>query len=177
VPKARVHRIRAFFVEMRKELLMTKFLLMIVVIACLLLGVCCKDEPTKPPPEDTIKDPRTYTWTIDTLAYPGSMQTNMQDIWASSPTNVYVVGRNERGYGKMYHFDGTRWTDVKLSTTQGGTIQGAIDLFGIYGFGSNDVYAVGERIYDNFTPPPNFLDSSLLSILMACSGEKFKYLE
>ena len=86
-----------------------------VTIACMFFGLCCKDDPTKPP-DEIIKKPREYTWTIDTLSYPGSMQTNMQDIWASSPANVYVVGRNERGYGKMYHFNDISWTDVKLST-------------------------------------------------------------
>jgi hypothetical protein len=131
-----------------------------ILICCPLFLFLCCHEPT--PPEDKIKDPRTYTWTIDTLAYPGSMQTSMKSIWASSPADVYVVGHNERGYGKMYHFDGTNWTDVKLSTAQGGQIDGAIDLFGIFGFNANDIYAVGERIYINPFPPPNFLDSSLI---------------
>jgi hypothetical protein len=118
----------------------------------------CKDSPVEPPR----KDPRTYTWTIDTLAYPGSFQTNMQDIWGSSPTDVYVVGHNDRNRGLMWHFDGAKWTDVKLSTTQGGNVQGPIDLIAISGFASNDIWAVGKRLYDNPTPPPNFLDSSLI---------------
>ncbi|MDI6804958.1 MAG: hypothetical protein QME58_14165, partial [Bacteroidota bacterium] len=44
----------------------------------------------------------------------------------------------------------------------GGTVSGAVSLSAIYGFGPNDIYAVGERIYDNPAPPPNFLDSSLI---------------
>jgi hypothetical protein len=62
----------------------------------------------------------------------------------------------------MYHFDGIKWTDVKLSVTQGGNISGPIDLQTIHGFSTNDIWAVGERIYPNPNPPPNFLDSSLV---------------
>ena len=132
-----------------------------MTILCLLcLNVGCKDDGTEPPP--TPKNPREYTWTEDTLAYPGSFQTNMRDIWGSAPNNVYVVGHNDQNRGLMWRFDGQRWTDVKLSVTQGGTIVGAIDLAAIFGFTSSDVWAVGEHSYANPNPPPNFLDSSLV---------------
>lgn len=127
------------------------------VILCVFFQFGCKENPVEP-----IKNPRTYTWTIDTLAYPGSFQTNMREIWGSSPENVYVVGHNDQNRGLMWHFDGKQWTDVKLSTTQGGTISGAIDLYSIFGFNASNIFAIGERIYDNPTPPPNFLDSSLI---------------
>ncbi|MGA3286916.1 MAG: hypothetical protein ABSD46_05800 [Bacteroidota bacterium] len=132
-----------------------------VFLCAMLLNLKCKNESTKPP-DEIIKNPREYVWTVDTLAYPGSMQTNMLDIWASSPSDVYVVGHNERGFGKMYHSDGIRWADVKLSTAQGGAIQGAIDLSGIFGFNTNDIYAVGEHLYSNPFPPPNLLSTSLV---------------
>ncbi len=83
-------------------------LLATAVLACL---SSCKKNPVGPIEP---KDPRTYTWTIDTLAYPGSYQTIMQSIWGSSPSDVYVVGHNDGGYGKMYHFDGKMWTPVVL---------------------------------------------------------------
>jgi len=124
-----------------------------------LLSLTCDKSPTGPEP---LKDPRTYTWTIDTLAYPGSFQTAMRDIWGSSPNDVYVIGHNFLNYGLMWHFDGLRWTDVKLSTMQGGAIAGAIDLSAIYGFAANDIWAVGEHIFSNPNPPPNLLDSSLI---------------
>jgi hypothetical protein len=131
--------------------------LICLVSAFSLIG--CEKSPTGPEP---FKDPRTYTWTIDTLAYPGSFQTTMRDIWGSSASDVYVVGHNDQNRGLMWHFDGSKWRDVALSTTQGGTIAGPIDLSAIYGFATNDIWAVGERIYTNPTPPPNFLDSSLI---------------
>jgi hypothetical protein len=124
----------------------------------LLLQLSCKDNAVGP----VFKDPRTYTWTIDTLSYPGSFQTNMQDVWGSSATDVYVVGHNDQNRGLMWHFDGNKWSDIKLSTVQGGNIQGPIDLSAVYGFGVDNILAVGDKDYDNPNPPPNFLDSSLI---------------
>jgi hypothetical protein len=132
----------------------------LLVVGLTIVHLSCKHAPTEPvtPP----KDPRTYTFTVDTLAYPGNMQTLMSGIWGNSAQNVYVVGSGDGGFGKMYHFDGRSWTDVKLGTLQGGTISGSIDLYSIFGFSATNISAVGERIYDNPSPPPNFLDSSLI---------------
>jgi hypothetical protein len=126
----------------------------------ILLVVGCKDKgvEVKPP-----KDPRTYTWLADTLGYPGSLQTIMYDIWGSSPTDVYAVGHNNQNRGLMWRFDGNGWTNVPLITSEGGQIEGAIDLTSIYGFSSTDIYAAGERIIGyNPNPPPTFIDSSLI---------------
>jgi hypothetical protein len=87
----------------------------------------------------------------------------MTDIWGGSPNDVYVVGHNSSsGAGVMWHYDGTKWTNIKLLTPEGGQISGAIDLSSIYGFSSTDIYAVGSRIRINYNPPPNFIDSSLI---------------
>jgi hypothetical protein len=145
-----------------KILTYLNFFSLFLIIQFSLLNFHCK-KPTPPEVDDTPKPgKRDYTWTIDTLAYPGSFQTLMRDIWASSPTNVYVVGHNDQNMGHMFHYNGTKWSTVKLTWSDGGPLPGAIDLSAIYGFGPNDIYAVGERIYDNPTPPPNFLDSSLI---------------
>ncbi len=135
-----------------------KKVVLLSALTVLLSQFSCRDNPVEPP----IKDPRTYTWTIDTLAYPGSFQTAMRDIWGSSPSNVYVVGHNDQNRGLMFHYDGKQWTDVRLSTTQGGNIQGPIDLAAIHGFSASNIYAVGKRMYDDWGPPRRFLDSSLI---------------
>jgi hypothetical protein len=50
---------------------------------------------------------------------------------------------------------------IPLTWSEGGPIQEAIDLEAIYGFGPDDIYAAGERLYlDPFTQ--EFSDSSLL---------------
>lgn len=85
----------------------------------------------------------------------------MRDIWASSPSDVYVVGHNERGFGKMFHFDGKKWKPVGLNPIEGGTIAGPIDLTAIYGFSRDNIFAVGRHIFDN-PHPRNSLDSTLI---------------
>jgi len=129
-----------------------------ILLVALSFHCGCKKDPASP----SQKNLRELTWRVDTLAYPGSFQTLLSDIWGSSAKDVYVVGSNSNNRGLMWHFDGKSWTDVKLGVTQGGTIVGAIDLEDIYGFGPNDIWAVGDHIRNNPNPPPNFLDSSLL---------------
>lgn len=114
------------------------------------------------PTELGIKNPREYTWTVDTLAYPGSIQTLMYDIWGSSPQDVYAVGDNDRAFGRMWHYDGSKWTSVKLHVSEGGPFTNIAALRSIQGFGTNTIFVAGEKIYQNPTPPPNFLDSSLV---------------
>lgn len=94
------------------------FLFVSIILITISFG--CKS-PSGP---DVLKNPREYTWTIDTLAYPGSFQTNMNDIWASSPSDVYVVGHNSDGFRKMYHFNGNTWKPIGLNPIEGGTIAG-----------------------------------------------------
>jgi hypothetical protein len=91
-------------------------------------------------------DPRQYIWIIDTISYPGSDQTLHENIWGSSPKDVYSVGHCDLTKGTMYHYNGKSWENVKLSWSQGGTLEGGMELEDITGFGPNDVWAVGERI-------------------------------
>lgn len=114
--------------------------------------VGCNDKPVD---TNNQRTPREYQWTIDTVAYPGSVQTIMQSIWGSSPNDVYIVGHNDRGFGQMFHFNGSSWTPVSLNF-------GAIDLGDVFGFAPNDVWAVGERIFRNVVDDPYFIDSSLI---------------
>ena len=126
----------------------------------ILLQQGCKEKGVEP--VHPLKNPREYTWTIDTLSYPGSFQTLTYDIYASTPQDVWTVGYNDRSGGKMFHFDGKQWKDVKLYDFQGGKITTGINLNAIHGFSANDIWAVGERHYISRNPPPTFLDSSLI---------------
>jgi len=134
--------------------------LALIFIVITLFSGCKKDSvvDTKP-----VKDPRTYTWTADTLGYPGSYQTLMTDIWGSSANDVYVVGHCSRdNNGVMWHFDGNKWTNVVLSPNNTSD-WGAIGMTSIYGFSSRDIYAGGDRITGyNPNPPPTFNISSLI---------------
>ncbi len=126
-----------------------------LLISCQVVG-----PPAVPTPAH--KDPRNYTWTIDTLAYPGSYQTFMRSFWGSSSSNLYAVGHNDQNKGMMYHYDGKRWLEVPLTWSEGGPIREAVDLVSVWGVSANDIWAVGESAFMNPTPPPNFLDSSLV---------------
>jgi hypothetical protein len=116
------------------------FVLSVIVSFSLFFGQC-KNAPTEPEK----KSPREYTWTIDTLAYPGSYQTAMRDMWASSPSDVYVTGHNDGGSGKMYHFNGSSWLPIKLYVDEGGLITNHGTYSAIHGFSSHDIFAVGFK--------------------------------
>ena len=136
-----------------------------MVLILLLSPLACKEAPPAPqiPGPPTPKDPRTFSWTLDTLAPPGSFQVFMKSIWGSSPADVYVVGHNaDPGPGTMLRYDGKKWSTTGFHAAEGGPISGPVSLEAVCGFNANDVWVVGERIFQNPTPPPNFLDSSLI---------------
>jgi hypothetical protein len=143
-----------------------KHLLTIVASVFLLFSAQTCKQSTPPPQQDEVPNPgkRDYTWTIDTLYYQRGGQTLIQDIWGSSPTNVYAVGHDAAaGVATMWHFDGKAWKHVGLSNIDAGPISGLFDLSAIYGFDSTDIYAVGSRVYQTGSDkPPHFLDSSLI---------------
>jgi hypothetical protein len=134
--------------------------ILIIILTVLLTG-CKKDNVVDIQP---VKDPRTYTWTADTLGYPGAYQTLMSNIWGSSHNDVFVVGHSSMGgSGSMWQYDGKSWSNVRLTTAEGGYVEGGLDLTSIYGFSSTDIYAAGERIFGfNPNPPPTLIDSSLI---------------
>ncbi|MBD3287647.1 hypothetical protein GF337_02485 [candidate division KSB1 bacterium] len=109
------------------------FLSLVLLFFCLV----CNRSPSQP--EEKINNPRNYTWTVDTLAYPGSFQTQMRCIWGSSAKDVYVVGHNDGGSGKMYRYTGDgMWHHINLPK-----IGHWFDLSAVYGFAENDVWTVG----------------------------------
>jgi len=115
---------------------------LILVLCLAILLITCQNS-TGP---DGKHDPRNLVWTADTLLYPGSVQTMMGAIWGSSANDVYTVGHCDCStLGTMYHYDGKVWEPVKLSSTVGGPLRGAIGLKDVFGFSSSNVYAVGTK--------------------------------
>ena len=101
------------------------------------------------PPAKIIKDPRTYTWSIDTLKE--GFQTDMTRVWGSSPNDVYLGGHGASvPTSSLWHFDGNKWSIVNLPVIR------FYDINSIYGFSSMDVWAVGSQSYSLYE------DSSLI---------------
>lgn len=113
---------------------MKRFLPILAVVIWIIQIRCLR---FKSPFEFTEVDPRAFTWTVDTLDYPGSGQTLMDDIWGSSPWNVYVAGHNMKKNGSVYHFNGKKWSPVPLANF------GAFSLHEIWGISDSDIWAVG----------------------------------
>ena len=75
------------------------------------------------------------SWSIYTAA------NTVQDLWGISSNDVYAVCSG----GKIYHFDGSSWSEMNSSTTQ--------NLMAIWGKSAADIYAVGNGViihYDGF---------------------------
>jgi hypothetical protein len=138
-----------------------KKILILLAVSIIIFQQCDTTEP----PANVKKNPREYTWTVDTLLYPESLQTLMSSIWGSSANNIYVTGHCDDIKGQLWHFDGTQWTSLYIS------MGFAYTPYAIFGFSSNNIWIAGERIYDNPNPPPNFIDSSFI---MKYDGNSWK---
>lgn len=80
---------------------------------------------------------------MDTLiAHPDAIQTQMWDIYATSPQNVYVVGHTDwtgvNGNGIMWRYDGSKWSIINQGFRD-------ISLESITGFGPTNIYAAGNK--------------------------------
>ena len=113
-----------------------------------MLSLGCPDR------HDDDTSPRSYQWTIDTIAFPDSPQNYLKQLWGSSNTDVYIVGHNSNLSGTMYHFDGNSWNPVLLHKAIGGNIDGSVTIEGIDGSSSTDIWAVCTRTNTiSFDPP------------------------
>lgn len=126
---------------------MRKDAIIFFLFSTILLYISCENFLKNDDKKD-FKSPREYTWMMDTISYSELDQTHMYDIWASSPQDVYVVGHcSSPGPGTMWHYDGQSWSTTGYHAAEGGPIQGAIELYDVFGFSSKDVWAAGEWKY------------------------------
>lgn len=107
----------------------------------LLLSWSCSN-PASLPLE---KDPRSWSWTVDTIRHPRGFPLDLQGIWGSSPSNVYAVGFSSDGVGVMHRYDGSIWKSIPIGHNEGGPVYGVSELRSVYGFSPNQIYAVGTR--------------------------------
>lgn len=130
--------------------------LLTAIISC--VAFSCKDTGTGPD-QKPFKDPRQMTWTVDTLGYPGSMQTIMESLWASSPNYVWIAGHNDRSIGNVWNFDGLKWKDVDPFRD----IPVSTNSFSkVSGFSPNNIWLVGNRRFSDPLNPNNLWFQDLI---------------
>ena len=80
------------------------FMFAVIIIITALSG--CKSSTES---EESYKDPSQMTWTIDTLYYPGSMQTALDKFLAFSNKDIFAYGHCDDSKGALYRYDGSQW--------------------------------------------------------------------
>lgn len=144
-----------------KNLIIT---LLTAIISCSTFS--CKDTGTGPN-QKPFKDPRQMTWSIDTLEYPGSMQTIMESMWASSPSDVWITGHNDRSHGDLWYYNGTKWNEIDVFKD----VESSAKSFNkISGFSSSNIWAVGTR---DFNDPLNPSDRWFKDLIIQYNGTKW----
>jgi hypothetical protein len=98
--------------------------------------------PSVPPPpacEEPVACAGTMmgSWCADTLAPPDPMTSQLNAVWSSGPSDVWVVGEHGGTNGFAFHWDGCAWTAASISTTAG--------LKDVWGSGPSDVWIVGTQ--------------------------------
>ena len=67
--------------------------------------------------------------------------TLMQDVWGSSPDNVFAVGYHDVGYGGVIvHYDGTSWT---VQTGE----EDNVEFLSVWGTSPTEVWAYGHSMF------------------------------
>ncbi|MCH7995249.1 MAG: hypothetical protein IIB57_12510, partial [Planctomycetes bacterium] len=82
-----------------------------------------------PPPDGPVREPSVWRHAFD-----ASLSGALSAVWGNSPDDVFVVGGTPE-QGEIYHYDGAVWRAMRVPPVP--------LLVWVYGFGSDDVYAVG----------------------------------
>ena len=117
---------------------------LIIFVFCIGDG-CKKDDPVAPTDTTHLKDTTSheFRWKIDTI---GTSQTDIEDVWGSSDSDVYAVGTiywpGRQTLVNIIHWDGDKWSLVDYSMG---------DLSSIFGLSNNDIWSVGYWVvYPDF---------------------------
>lgn len=131
---------------------------LIILISILLFNSCKKStEPLTNGPDTTSHE---FSWQFDTLSYPGSDQTLIDDLWGSSENDVYAVGHNDRSAGQIWHWDGIEWKSLVNDS-------GPIDPYylrggsfnQVFGTSKDDIWVVGGNYTGSY---PNLIRSEII---------------
>ncbi len=121
---------------------MTKTILFFLVIVFVFSGTNCHKPPPVVPPDGVDTTSHAFIWTADTI---GIYPSYLHGVWGTDINNVYAVGfivlsnPPSYKYTAIMHWDGVKWSSENY-------LEGFLE--GIYGFGSNDIWAVGSWSID-----------------------------
>lgn len=121
---------------------MKKLNLIIVLFAVGIMFFTACSNPSEIDNIKPAKDPRMFTWTVDTLIYKSDSQFLMRSIWGSSPTDIYICGHNSTIEGKLWHYNGSVLEEIKLKEKL--SLLG-YDLTNVFGFSQNDIWVIGGQ--------------------------------
>ncbi len=113
----------------------------IILLSIILFAITtCKEEGTTPPIIEgkKFKDPREMVWKADTLLYPGSFQTIMENILGFSSKDIFIYGHCDLSQGKIYHYNGLKWEVLDITNIIGG-----YDINKMIEFGRNNIWGAG----------------------------------
>ncbi|HRQ30658.1 MAG TPA: hypothetical protein PLU49_11325 [Saprospiraceae bacterium] len=115
----------------------------------------CKKPIVAPENYKTAK--RDFQWTIDSLEYdvPGRLppeQVSIFTIWGSSSKDVFAVGHSDIPSGRLWRYDGRKWTPDKKWNISGFDPNG-IDYivypYAVSGFDAQNVFVACNRYYED----------------------------
>ncbi|MBT9555503.1 MAG: hypothetical protein IV100_05705 [Myxococcales bacterium] len=99
-----------------------------LLISMSFFSLACGGAPVSPAADEGA------TWGVEHTVASGALLS----VWGSGPDDVWAAG-GQANRGLILHFDGTEWREMASGATS--------LLWWVYGFGRDDVYAVGERGY------------------------------
>jgi len=101
-----------------------------LILALIFSAQSCKS-PTGP--VETQPGRTDYIWTVDTLYSPMNA---LNTIWGSSSNDVWTTGPGGTVQDRLFHFDGTKWTNYEVPSGCFGNV--------LYGFSKDNVWMGGD---------------------------------
>lgn len=116
--------------------------ILFIAFSIILTAYSCKGE-NGAEPKETLVDPSSMTWTVDTVFYPlyESFQTLMQSIYVIDSNNIWLCGHCDDVRGGFWRYTASGWApyeifnDISLSSALPRKIVGA----------NNNLYIVGNK--------------------------------
>jgi len=118
-----------------------RYILILFIISILSINTGCKKNPVTPAdntPAGNDTTSHNFVWQADSI---GIYPSYLQSVWGTDPDNVYAAGfivysYSPYSYTALVHWDGVKWTSLNYENGF---------LMSIYGFGANDIWAVGYQ--------------------------------